>query len=205
MNTTVYLIRHGDIECADRIPGRMAGMHLSDHGKKQAKNLIEFFKDRDLDAIYSGPMNRTMETAQVLADEKRLQIQICDAFNEIEFGKWTNRKFSELESDFGWKQFHFFRNGAVIPDGELMIEVQSRMIGQLQLLKEKHKGKSFAVFSHNDPIKSVIAFYSGISLDLFLRITIDTGSVSVLKFDNELCEISMINITGDFQAYWERA
>ncbi|NLL12422.1 MAG: histidine phosphatase family protein [Fibrobacter sp.] len=205
MNTTVYLIRHGDIECADRIPGRMTGMHLSDHGKKQARNLIEFFKDRDLDAIYSSPMDRAVETASVLAEEKKLQIQICDAFNEIDFGDWTNKRFSELESDFGWKQFHFFRNGTVIPDGELMIEVQSRMISQLQLLKETHEGQSFAVFSHNDPIKSVIAFYSGISLDLFLRITIDTGSVSVLQFDNESCEISKINIIGDFQAYWERA
>ena len=107
MNTTVYLIRHGDIECADRIPGRMTGMHLSDHGKKQARNLIEFFKDRDLDAIYSSPMDRAVETASVLAEEKKLQIQICDAFNEIDFGDWTNKRFSELESDFGWKQFHF--------------------------------------------------------------------------------------------------
>jgi probable phosphoglycerate mutase len=205
MKTTVYLIRHGDIDCVDRIPGRMAGMHLSSNGKKQASDLLKFFKNRSLDAIYSSPLDRAIETAQMLADQKRLQIQICDAFNEIEFGKWTNRKFEELESDFGWKQFHFFRNGAVIPDGESMIEVQSRMVAQLQLLKEKHEEQAFAVFSHNDPIRSVIAFYSGISLDLSLRITIDTGSVSVLHFDKEICEISMINITGDFQAFWEHA
>ncbi len=204
MKTTVYLIRHGDIECADRIPGRMAGMHLSSNGRRQASQLAVFFKNRRLDAIYSSPMERAVETAALLAKEKRLQVQICDAFNEIEFGKWTNREFVALESDFAWKQFHFFRNGAVIPDGELMIEVQSRMIGQLQILKEKHKGQSFAIFSHNDPIKSVIAFYSGISLDLFLRLTIDTGSVSTLQYDNEICNITMINITGDFKAYWER-
>lgn len=205
MKTTVYLVRHGDIDCGDRIPGRMGGMHLSDHGKKQANDLLGFFRDRRLDAIYSSPMERAVETAQELADCKRLKIVICDAFNEIDFGEWTNKKFTKLESDFGWKQFHFFRNGAVIPGGELMAEVQSRMISQLQLIKEKHEGEAVAVFSHNDPIKSVIAFYSGISLDLFLRIRIDTGSVSVLKFENEWCEISMINITGDFQAYWESA
>ncbi len=205
MKTTMYLVRHGDIDCADRIPGRMQGMHLSSHGKKQARDLIEFFNDRRLDAIYSSPMDRAVETAQALAEEKRLKIQICDAFNEIEFGEWTNRRFTELEVDFRWKQFHFFRNGALIPEGELMVEVQSRMISQLNQLTQKHRDQSFAVFSHNDPIKSVIAFYSGISLDLFLRITIDTGSVSVLKFDNDLCEIRMINITGDFQAYWESA
>ena len=58
-------------------------------------------------------------------------------------------------------------------------------------------------FQSNDPIKSVIAFTVEFLL-IFLRITIDTGSVSVLQFDNESCEISKINIIGDFQAYWER-
>ena len=38
----------------------------------------------------------------------------------------------------------FFRNGTVIPDGELMIEVQSRMISQLQLQKKRMRGQSFA-------------------------------------------------------------
>lgn len=115
MKTTVYLIRHGDIDCVDRIPGRMAGMHLSSNGKKQASDLLKFFKNRSLDAIYSSPLDRAIETAQMLADQKRLQIQICDAFNEIEFGKWTNRKFEELESDFGGSSFIFSEMEPLFP------------------------------------------------------------------------------------------
>lgn len=203
MKTTVYLIRHGNIDCEDRVPGRMPGMHLSSHGQKQARDLLHFFENRKLEAIYSSPMDRALETAKPLAEKKGLKVEICEAFNEIDFGDWTNRKFSELENDFSWKQFHFFRNGTVIPGGELMIEVQSRMVGQLQQLIEKHEGRDFAVFSHNDPIKSVIAFYGGISLDLFLRLTIDTGSVSVLSYEKDQSVIDMINITGDFKLFRE--
>ncbi|HEX3019495.1 MAG TPA: histidine phosphatase family protein [Chitinispirillaceae bacterium] len=203
MKTIAYLIRHGNINCADLVPGRMPGTHLSEDGRKQAADLVGFFDNRGLDAIYCSPLDRAVETAAPLARHKSLQIHIDDSFNEINFGEWTGKKFSELENDFRWKQFHFFRNGTVIPSGELMVEVQSRMIGKLQDLKQRHRGQSFAIFSHNDPIKSVIAFYIGISLDLFLRITIDTGSISVLNFENGNTEVSSVNVLRKYRMYKE--
>lgn len=193
MKTSVYLIRHGNINCADKVPGRMSGLHLSSRGYEQAIEVVNYFKDQDLSAIYSSPLERVIETAEPIAREKKLAIAVNSSFTEVDFGEWTGKSFSELENDFRWKQFHFFRNGCQIPDGELMIEVQVRMVREIEFLKKKHEGKSFAVFSHNDPIKSVIAFYAGISLDLFLRLSIDTGSISKITFENEFAEINMVN------------
>lgn len=102
--------------------------------------------------------------------------------------------FDQLEKDERWKQFHYFRNGCSIPGGELMVDVQTRMIKGIDLIKKQHKDKSVAVFSHNDPIKSVLAFYLGISLDLFLRLTIDTGSISILKFEQDQIMIDAVNV-----------
>lgn len=195
MKTTLYLIRHGNINCVDCIPGRTPGLYLSSKGREQAVSISNFFKTRRLDLIFSSPLERTIETAKPLATEKNLQINTDDSFLEIDFGDWTGKNFNELEFDNRWKQFHFFRNGCKIPSGELMIEVQSRIVNRIEALRKRYEGKSIAVFSHNDLIKSVIAFYLGISLDLFLRIIIDTGSISIIEFEDEQVEVAAINRT----------
>lgn len=197
LKTTFYLVRHGDIDLAERIPGRTPGLHLSSNGKKQAQRVAEMLGGIKLDAIYSSPLDRTVETATPLSRVTGLEIIKNDALLEIDFGDWTGRRFEDLESVFGWKQFHFYRNGCIIPGGELMIHVQSRMVSEIMRLRSMYQGRAVAVFSHNDPLKSVLAYFMGVSLDLFLRITVSTGSVSVL----DLCEwggiVRCVNITSD--------
>ncbi len=196
MKTTVYLVRHGDIDLADRIPGRVPGLHLSSHGVKQAQRVSEMLSGAGLDAIYSSPLDRTVETAEPLSRASGLPIQKREQLIEIDFGEWTGCRFEDLEEDFRWKQFHFYRNGCLIPGGELMVQVQSRMVGEVLRIVKNHYGKSVVLFSHNDPVKSVLAFFAGVSLDLFLRITVSTGSVSVLDFYDDVAVIRCINITG---------
>jgi broad specificity phosphatase PhoE len=192
--TNICLIRHADTDLPDRVPGRLSGVHLSKSGLIQAALLAQRLKDVKIDGIYCSPLERTLETAAPLAETKGLVIIPDDHFIEIDFGEWTKKSFDELENEFGWKQFHFFRNGCVIPGGELMVEIQSRMIAGIQKICSRHPGETIAVFSHNDPIKSVIAYYLGVSLDLFLRIEISTTSVSVISIYENGAVVRGINL-----------
>jgi len=193
--TSILLIRHADTSLPDRVPGRSSGVHLSKSGLDQAELLAQRLKDVNIDGIYCSPLERTLETAEPLAETKGLVIIPDDHFIEIDFKEWTRKSFGELENEFGWKQFHFFRNGCVIPGGELMVEVQSRMIAGIQKICSRHPGETIAVFSHNDPIKSVIAYYLGVSLDLFLRIEISTSSVSIISIYENGAVVRGINLT----------
>lgn len=76
-----------------------------------------------------------------------------------------------------------------------MIHVQSRMVSEVMRLRSMYQGRSVAVFSHNDPLKSVLAYFMGVSLDLFLRITVSTGSVSVLDLYDWGGIVRCVNIT----------
>lgn len=199
METTFLLIRHGNIEMPDCVPGRLPGKYLSPHGSVQALDIVRILGHIRIDAIYSSPLDRTIETALPLAHDRGLTILSEDAFLEVDDGEWTGKRFDVLENDPRWKQFHTFRNGCIIPGGELMVEVQSRMVGKLMELQEKHPGQVVAIFSHNDPIKSVLAFFLGVSLDLFLRIRIDTGSISIIVVSPNSAFVKGINITDALQ------
>jgi probable phosphoglycerate mutase len=180
---------------ADRVPGRIEGVHLSSDGKRQALWISQFLKNKVIDVIYSSPLDRAIETAEPLAQLKNLQIYKLKALEEIDFGDWTGQKFDDLEKDFQWKQFHFYRNGCQIPGGELMVQVQMRLVAAIEHLQTIHSGKIIAVFSHNDPIKSLLAFYGGVSLDLFQRIVVSTGSLSKISLNACTVKILFVNMT----------
>jgi len=195
MSTTIYIIRHGDIDFKERIPGRLSGHHLSFTGREQAEWIAEYLREIKIDAIYSSPLERAVETVELLAKDHKLEIKTEQLLTEIDFGVWTGRRFDEMESEFGWIQLHFYRNGCFIPNGELMIQVQKRMIIAMEEICHKHRNATVVLVSHNDPIKSLLAFFLGVSLDLFLRIVINTGSISELSICEECFCIKKLNIT----------
>jgi probable phosphoglycerate mutase len=177
--TTFYLIRHGNIDYNLRVPGRQRGLFLSEDGRNQAHSLIERFSAIHIDAIYSSPLERAVETAQPLSEKRRVPVEVRDELNEIDFGMWTGLSFDELELDPRWKQFHLFRNGCSVPEGEKMIEVQLRMIKVVNEICDLLPEQNVLIFSHNDPIKAIISYYCGISLDQFLRVSISTGTSNI--------------------------
>jgi len=196
--TTILLIRHGNIEMADRVPGRMPGVHLSEKGRRQAEFLAERLGTVRIDRIAVSPLDRARETAEPLARHAGIVPEVREELNEIDFGDWTGRQFEELEIDPEWKRFHAFRNGTPVPGGELMVEVQVRMIKAVMEYNQRFPNGTVAFVSHNDPIKSVIACMLGISLDLFLRIAIETGSISAVTVDNHAFRVLSVNLTGEY-------
>lgn len=193
----ILLIRHADTTFTDRIPGRLPDIHLSEHGKQQAVGLASRLEKVKIDIVYSSPLDRALETADPVVKNKNIRMVKDDHFIEIDFGKWTGKRFDELENEFGWKQFHFYRNGSLIPGGESPTQVQSRMIGGIERLLRRHENENIAIVSHNDPIKSILAYCLGISLDLFLRMTISTASVSIVSFIDKNVFVGGINLTGE--------
>lgn len=69
--TTYYLIRHAE---KDRTDKTNRNPNLNEAGQIRAKKWAEYFKNIDLDAVYSTNYNRTMQTAKLTADSKNLKI-----------------------------------------------------------------------------------------------------------------------------------
>ena len=97
--TRVYLIRHGAtvLTAEDRFAGA-TNVQLSDEGRGQALRLAQRLSAEKPDAIYASPLDRTMETARILAGPHRLEVLPRDALREVSHGHWEGRKRSEVEA-----------------------------------------------------------------------------------------------------------
>jgi len=197
--TLVLLICHGTTDWVDRgiLAGRSPHVHLNRAGMREVEQLAERLACCPIDAVWSSPLERAIETAAPIAERQTLDVRICEGMTEIDFGDWTGREIRELAEDPQWLQFNHFRSGTRIPGGELIVEVQERMVTAIEQLHRLYPEGLVAAVSHGDVIKSAIAYYAGIPLDLLLRIRISPSSVSVIAIDSDGPEVLGINGLGE--------
>jgi len=202
--TTFALIRHASHALLGQtIVGRAPGVRLSPEGAGQAEALAERLRASSIRALYSSPLERARETAALIGARLRLEVQIADELNEIDFGDWTNRTLPDLHEIEDWRRFNSFRSGSRIPNGESMLEVQDRMLRLLERLCAEHGDQAVALVSHGDVIKATLAHCLGVPLDLFQRIEISPASVSVVRIERHGPAVLLINggvAAGLFQA-----
>jgi broad specificity phosphatase PhoE len=195
--TKFLLIRHALTDSVGkRLSGHTPGVPLNAEGQAQAQALAARLTNVAIDAIYTSPLERALQTAEPLAKAHNLTIAESNDFLEIDFGQWTNCTFQELENQPQFRHFNSFRSHTRIPGGELMLEAQARIVGGLQRLSTQHAGQTVAIVSHSDMLKAAVAHYAGIPLDLFQRLEISPASVSVLEIFEETARILVLNDTG---------
>jgi broad specificity phosphatase PhoE len=196
--TTFLLIRHGETDAVGKsMMGWKPGWRLNPAGKHQVDRLSAKLAGLPVKAVYTSPLERAVETASAVAAPHGVTVEKVDELGEVHLGEWEGLTIAELDRREEWRRFNTYRSGTRIPAGELMIETQTRMVRQLDRLAAQHPDATLAVVSHGDPLRSVIAYYLGIPLDLLLRFEVSPASVSILEAAQWGPRILCLNHTGE--------
>ncbi len=196
-STTVLLIRHGENDWTKnhRLAGRLPGVHLNERGQQQAKSLGWRLVNSKINAIYASPLERTVETAQAIAEHHGLEIQINPNLIETDFGQYTGKFLNELTEEKSWQMLQSYPSQVRFPDGESIYEMQARMVQAINQVVLRHPAETIVLVSHADPIKVAVSHYLGLHLDLFQRIIISTASMTTLNFTPSAIHILAVNDT----------
>jgi probable phosphoglycerate mutase len=188
------LVRHAASDWAgDRIAGRLGGIHLAAAGRQQAQQLADSLAAEKISAIFSSPRERAYETAQFLAAAPGKQINVAAELDEIAYGDWTGESFARLGELPRWRAFNSMRSCTRIPGGELIVEVQARIVGLMDRLRELPAKGVIVLVSHADVIRTALAYYLSVPLDFMLRLEISPASVSMIAIDAEGPKILCVN------------
>lgn len=200
--TTFYLIRHASCEgLGQTIWGRTPGICLNEKGRLEAQQLAERLARTKFDAIYSSPLQRALETADVIASRLKLELRQSDALNEINYGEWSGKTLEQLHSDERWRHLHSHRSTARIPGGESLLEVQNRIVTEIVRLAHEHVENCVAIVSHAAVIRAAVGYFAATPIDLIERFEISPCSVSVIELDEENVKLLTINTRDDWR--WE--
>jgi len=195
------LVRHGETEWNRqyRIQGGSSDTRLNDGGKLQAEELALRFGDSKIQAIYSSPLKRALETAQAIARCHNLEIVTEPALREIEAGGLEGVTTAEL----GKRYSEYLTEDGVdkkIPGGESLAELQQRCWGFISRLPEKHKDGDIAVVSHYFVIMSTVCAALNLPLCNITRLRLSTGSISIINFNGKDARLELFNGTGSLDS-----
>jgi len=164
MSTRLYLIRHGatPLTAEDKFSGS-ENVHLSDEGRHQVEQLAERLKDDQIDAIYSSPLDRTLETANIIANPHSMTPITQDGLREISHGHWEGLQRKEVEEKYpdeyaAWEAdpFTFAPKG-----GESGISVLARALPVIREVVVNHTDRNVLVVSHKATIRIIISSLLG--------------------------------------------
>lgn len=196
--TRVYLVRHGttDWNKEEIFRGRL-DCKLNETGQAEARALAEYFTDIPLQAIYSSPLSRAMETAQAVAEAKALQVVPHPEFIDIDFGEWQGLPLKEVREKYSelyrlWRErpeaIHF-------PGGENLARVRARAWEGLQKVIRENPDKTALILSHRVVTKVLICTVLGLDDSHFWHIKQDTTAVNCIEYNRGFFVTSLINDT----------
>jgi probable phosphomutase (TIGR03848 family) len=192
--TLLYLVRHGVTDhTGHRLSGWMEDIHLSELGREQADAVAGMLAGVRFRAVYSSPIDRTLETARPIAARHGLGVKVRRGLGEVDYGTWTNRSFRSLARTKLWTTVQRYPSGARFPHGETLREVQARAVTEVEKLAAQHPKQAVCCVSHADVIRLVVAHFMGVHIDLFQRIVIGAASVSVVGLDESGPRILSLN------------
>ena len=158
----IYLVRHGQSEGNKANVHQTSDLHLSPEGVKQAEFLAKRLKDVNFDLIYSSPIERAKETAEIINKYHHSPIEFWEEISEWRSPTQIRGKHSSDPEAHGIiesisNSLHEGKWDYKYSDEESFEELSSRANKVLKHLEEKHGDEKILCVSHGTMIKTIVS------------------------------------------------
>jgi len=208
--TTVVLIRHGrthlteskrisgrggeDPKLSDlgRIDARMAAHAVAQIGKSGPWSFLN-----PVSAIVASPIQRTVDTANIIANEIGLSVSTNENIAEISFGDWDGSTNEEVKLNWPTEFASWQGSWEVAPpNGESLAEFDERVMKGLYEIVADNAGKTVAVVSHVMPIRGIARRAMDGGVSAYWSPQISPCSISIMRFwGDQAAEVITLNST----------
>jgi probable phosphoglycerate mutase len=182
--------------------GRNLESHLTDLGREQVTQSSELLKSIPIHKIYSSPVIRTVETAEIASKILELPFEIDERLFEIELGKLVGLYYDDVISAHGDLFAKFYsdneeENSLLEFEVESFGSVRQRIRHLINEMIRKHENENVLFISHLDPIKAAISLAMNIKPSSVYSVQVPNASINVLKnYDNNLslCGMNILSM-----------
>jgi broad specificity phosphatase PhoE len=195
----LILVRHGETAWnrERRIQGGSSDVELNELGRKQVESLALALKEAKIDAVYSSPLKRALDTATAIASHHQLAVQVEPDLREMEVGEFEGVSMTEIGANLSqfliqWRQG---RGLEKLPGGESVADLADRMWATIQSINAQYQQGTVVVVSHYFAIVATICIALGWPLTRLERIRVQTGSISTIDLDDRQSRLVSLSDT----------
>ncbi|MFH1427231.1 MAG: histidine phosphatase family protein [Patescibacteria group bacterium] len=162
----IYFARHGQTELGEKhcFEG-VSDSNLTILGKDQARRLGEMLKDKNINRIISSPRKRAQQTAEIVSQILKIDVEIDETWREMSYGEWEGQTKENLKNLPEWSvrekdKYHFLHPGTAkgIP-GESYAILFSRLEKEFTHIKNNFPRENIVIISHNGVLRSVKKYF----------------------------------------------
>jgi len=191
-STRIFLIRHGQV--VNHHEYRYNGhfdIDITDIGVEQMERVVEFLSGRNVAAVYSSDLTRSVRGAEIISIVLGLKPQRAPGLRELHLGRWEGLTRDEAVAAFPEDAHASFRDLAKdrIAGGESLPELHSRVMPAIEEITRKHAGSAIAVVAHGGVNRVVLSDAMGLPLENFFRIEQDYGCLNVIDYFDDGCKV----------------
>lgn len=199
----ILLVRHGETDWnrEERFRGRTS-VPLNAKGLWEADVTAQrIARQWNVTAVYSSPIKRARQTAEVIAAATTPPVRIIDDLQDIDYGAWQGMTRDEAaKRDSKTMNDYLTAPGRMrIPGGESFAAAQRRAVHALRIVGSRHSHETIVVVSHTDVNRLVLLAALGASVDSLWLVGQDTCAINVLHVDDVVSVLSL-NDTCHLQA-----
>lgn len=165
----LYIVRHGKTKWNQerRIQGR-SDIPLLEEGREMARQTAEGLKEVPFDAIYSSPLRRAYETAEIIRGSRTLEIQTDDRLLEMSFGVGEGKDYVEpgQEGTVLLEGFYEWPDQYQAPErGESFYDLCSRADQFAEAILEKHRQtERILIVAHAAINQALFRYFEGLQI-----------------------------------------
>ncbi|WP_420624047.1 histidine phosphatase family protein [Candidatus Poriferisodalis sp.] len=172
----LVFVRHGQPERVVRHDGRPADPPLSEIGRQQAGAVAEWLAEMGIDALYSSPMRRALETAEAIGAATGLTSAVRDGLSEFDRDSPAYVPM-EVMKETDRAQWNKLVSGS-FGDAERSALFVATVNGAVDEIVADHRSQRVAVACHGGVVNAYLARCLGLPTETFLRFDVDYTSVT---------------------------
>lgn len=182
--------------------GRAVGVSLSPTGVAESTMLSNFLTHWEPSAIYSSPLQRAKETAEILMCRTNWnirEISIEDRLNDWDIPQWEGKTIAEIKQQYPLEyiQFQINPHQFTLQGAETLFDVRERAMQAFEDLAASHAGL-VVMLTHAAVIRAITLTLLGAPLANYRRIAVDPCSLTLVIFQDKP-KIKAINWTPKLQ------
>lgn len=177
---TLFLVRHGEIPSnVNKIYAGASTERLTARGELQAKAVAGKLTRYNIHALYSSPIKRAIQTAEIIGKAVRKDVLIDDAFREIEMGPWEGRSEMEIEQKHpeSWALWNNKPAELKILGRETLDDLLQRVLTGISRISHGKEGKGVVIVTHVAVIRVLLLWSAKRSLNLYKTIHVPNAKI----------------------------
>ncbi len=195
MTKRIYLVRHGKIHTGNekKYLG-ITDLPLDQEGIMQAEFLKETLKDIPVDFVFTSPLKRCRQTAEILFGGNRHDFIQVKEFTEINLGLWENKTIDTIKMNFPAAYEERGKNLLTFkpPEGESFGQLAERVLPAFDRIRKSYTG-DIMIIGHAGVNRTILREIQGISIDDFFLIRQPYGCVYELLWkEDSICQVKRL-------------